>query len=184
MSVLESLKQRNSHARLAEPGPDAEALQCILRAGLRAPDHGRLRPWRFCVIEGASRDRLGTILANGLQLRDPSVDAAALQKAQSAPLRAPTIIAGLLQAQEHPKVPRVEQVAAVASALYGMSLAANALGFGAIWRTGAYARDPIVITALGGSPSDEIIGFLYVGTREGPSKLIQEEELDQFVSYL
>jgi nitroreductase len=65
-----------------------------------------------------------------------------------------------------------------------MSLASEALGFGAMWRTGAYARDPAVIAALGGGPGDEIIGFLYVGTREGPSKNIPEEDLNKFVSYL
>jgi len=184
MSILEALEQRNSHARLTDPGPDNEALARILRAGLRAPDHGRLRPWRFCVIAEEARQRLGEVFVEGLLLRDPSADGAAQNKAQAAPMRAPVIIAGLLHAQQHPKVPRVEQVASVAAALHGMSLAAEALGFGSIWRTGAYARDPAVITALGGEAGDEVIGFLYVGTREGPSKPIPEADLNEFVRYL
>lgn len=184
MSVLAALEQRNSHPRLGEPGPDKEAVERILRAGLRAPDHGRLRPWHFCIIEGEARHRLGSILAEALALRDPNADDAAIRKATAAPLRAPIIIAGLLRAQAHPKVPRVEQVATVAAALHGMSLAAEALGFGAMWRTGAYARDPAVIAALGGGAGDEIIGFLYLGTREGPSKQVPVEDASEFVSYL
>lgn len=184
MSVLAALEQRNSHARLVEPGPCTAALRKILGAGLRAPDHGRLRPWHFYVVQGESRERLGDILVSGLKLRDPHAGETAVAKAQQAPLRAPLIIVGLLHAKEHPKVPRVEQVAAVATSLHGMQLAAEALGFGAIWRTGAYARDPAVIAALGGHPGDEIIGFLYVGTREGPSKLLPDESLDDFVTHL
>ena len=77
----------------------------------------------------------------------------------------------LLKFKDHPKVERNEQIGSAAAATYAMSLAANALGFGSMWRTGLYATDPHVISALGGGDKDEVIGFLYLGTREGPSKL-------------
>ncbi len=48
MSAIDTLLNRNSHARLVDPGPDAAELNTILQAALRAPDHGRLRPWRLC----------------------------------------------------------------------------------------------------------------------------------------
>ena len=67
--------------------------------------------------------------------------------------------------------------------LCAAQLAADALGFGCVWRTGGYATDPHVVEALGGDPGDQVIGFLYIGTRDGPSKLIPEESLESLVSY-
>ena len=182
MSAIETLLQRNSHASLAAPGPDSEALKTILRAALRAPDHGRLRPWRYVVIDGDRRAALGQCFAESLRIRGIS-DPAKLEKAAKAPLRAPMIIAGLLHATEHEKIGRDEQGHAVAASLAAAQIAAESLGFGSIWRTGGYATDPLVIETLGGEPGDQIVGFLYLGTREGPSKLLPEEPLDLLVSY-
>ncbi len=67
MSTLDTLLHRNSHPRLTEPGPDADQLQTILQAALRAPDHGRLRPWRFVVISGDRRAALGECFQRSLQ---------------------------------------------------------------------------------------------------------------------
>ena len=47
----------------------------------------------------------------------------------------------------------------------------------------SYATDPHVVEALGGNPGDQVIGFLYIGTRDGPSKLLSEEPLESLVSY-
>ena len=61
MSAIETLLNRNSHPRLVAPGPDEAELETILRAAMRAPDHGRLRPWRFVVIAGDRRELLGHV---------------------------------------------------------------------------------------------------------------------------
>lgn len=182
MSVLDTLLSRNSHARLVEPGPDAQALKAILRAALRAPDHGRLRPWRYVVIQGERRQALGKCFVDSLKLRGVS-DTAKLDKAAKAPLRAPMILAGLLHEVEHTTIGRDEQGHAVAASLAAAQIAAESLGFGCIWRTGSYATDPLVVEMLGGAPGDQVVGFLYLGTRDGPSKLLPEESLDAFVSH-
>jgi nitroreductase len=180
--MIETLLQRNSHARLVTPAPDADALATILRAAQRAPDHGRLRPWRYVVIQGERREALGQCFVESLKIRGVS-DPAKLDKAANAPLRAPMIIAGLLRAVEHPTIGRDEQGHAVAASLATAQIAIEALGFGSIWRTGTYATDPLVIETLGGEPGDQVVGFLYVGTREGPSKLLPAESLDSLVSH-
>ena len=154
MSILDTLLNRNSHPRLTEPGPDADQLQTILQAALRAPDHGRLRPWRFVVIAEDRRAVLGECFQHSLKLKGVTDDAQ-LKKALNAPLRAPLVLAGLLRA----------------------------LGFGCVWRTGGYATDPHIVEALGGDPTDQVIGFLYIGTRDGPSKLLSDEPLESLVSY-
>ena len=180
--TLDTLLNRNSHPRLTEPGPDKEQLNLILRSAMRAPDHGRLRPWRFVVISGDRREALGRCFNESLKLRGVS-DEGQLAKALSAPLRAPVVIAGLLHAVVHEKISRDEQGHAVAAALHGAQLAADALGFGCVWRTGGYATDPHVVEALGGATDDQVIGFLYVGTREGPSKVLPEESVESLVHY-
>ena len=182
MSTLDTLLHRNSHPRLIDPAPDADQLQTILQAALRAPDHGRLRPWRFVVITGDRRAVLGECFQHSLVLKGIA-DEAQLTKAANAPLRAPLVLAGLLHAVAHEKIPRDEQAHAVAASLHAAQLAADALGFGCVWRTGGYATDPNVVEALGGDPGDQVIGFLYIGTRDGPSKLIPEESLESLVSY-
>ena len=182
MSAIDPLLNRNSHARLVDPGPDAGELNTILQAGLRAPDHGRLRPWRFVVIAGDRRQALGEVFVKSLQIKGVD-DPAKLEKAANAPLRAPLLIAGLLHAVAHPKIAREEQAHAVAAALSAAQLAAESLGIGSMWRTGGYATDPWVIESLGGEVGDQVIGFLYLGTREGPQKALPLEPLENFVRY-
>ncbi|MEL0260207.1 MAG: nitroreductase family protein, partial [Halieaceae bacterium] len=162
-SIIQLLTERVSHASLGLPGPSRNELDTIIRAGMRAPDHAMQRPWHFVIVQGERRDALGLVLNESLKLRGVT-DEAQLNKALKAPLRAPVVIAVLLKFKDHPKVERNEQIGSAAAATYAMSLAANALGFGSIWRTGLYATDPHVISALGGGDKDEVIGFLYLGT--------------------
>ena len=180
--VLTTLTERVSHGSLEAPGPSSDEIELMTRAGLRAPDHALLRPWRFVAIEGDRRADLGVVLHESLRLRGVT-DEAQLAKALKAPLRAPLIVAVMLDYKVHPKVDRTEQVGSAAAATYAMSLAANALGYGTMWRTGQYATDPHVVEALGGSPQDEVIGFLYVGTRKGPSKNLPELDPSDFLTH-
>ncbi|VFS83292.1 Putative NAD(P)H nitroreductase ydjA [Raoultella planticola] len=65
MDALELLINRRSASRLAEPAPSGEQLENILRAGLRAPDHGTLQPWRFFIISDEGRERFSQLLEKG-----------------------------------------------------------------------------------------------------------------------
>ncbi|HLI37282.1 MAG TPA: nitroreductase family protein, partial [Streptosporangiaceae bacterium] len=80
------------------------------------------------------------------------------------PMRAPVIIAVVCLAGADEKVPRHERLASAAAATQNMLLAATALGYGAMWRTGWPAGDPHVKTALGLAGGDDIVGFVYLGT--------------------
>ena len=117
------------------------------------------------MISGDRRAALGECFHQSLKLKGVT-DEAQLTKALNAPLRAPLVLAGLLHAVDHEKIPRDEQGHAVAASLHAAQLAADALGFGCVWRTGGYATDPHVVEALGGNPGDQVIGFLYIGTRD------------------
>jgi nitroreductase len=147
-----------------EPAPDEAALHKIVAAAIRAPDHGRLRPWRFIAIRGEGRSRLGEVFAAALLRRDPAAGATLLEKERRKPLRAPLILVAVAQIVSNPKIPASEQVLSAGAAAQNILLASYALGFGAAWKTGDPAYDTGVKQALGLADSDEIVGFLYIGT--------------------
>lgn len=180
--VLEFLQQRNSAARLTEPAPEDDELHQILRAAVRAPDHAWLRPWRFISLRGDRRSDFGDVLAECLQQRDPEANEAAQAKARQAPLRAPLLLVVVARLTDHPKVPPIEQRLSAGCAAYGVLLAAEAMGYAGIWRTGAPAFDRRVMDALGLEGNEEITGFLYLGTSDGPRKPVPDLPPEQFIS--
>ncbi|MDX5371257.1 MAG: nitroreductase family protein [Pseudomonadaceae bacterium] len=167
MQALDLLLNRVSVGRLLEPAPDAAQRELMLRVALRAPDHGQLRPWRFLTVEGEARARLGELFAQALQASNPEAKPEALDKARAMPLRAPLLMVVIARLSEHPKVPHEEQLLSAGCAAHGLLLAAQALGFGAIWRTGELSQNPRVCQGLGLSASEKIVGFLYLGSFEG-----------------
>jgi nitroreductase len=167
MEALDALLTRVSMPRLEAPAPTAEQCELLFQAALRAPDHGQLRPMRFLTVQGERRAALGEVLAEAVALKSGEASPAALDKARAMPLRAPLIVVVVARLQEHPKVPRHEQLQTAACAAHGILLAAYAQGIGAVWRTGELAYTEHVGKALGLGPYEEVIAFLYLGT---PSK--------------
>ena len=167
MDALESLLTRCSvpAKMLREPAPDGAELEQILETAMRAPDHASLRPWRFLIIRGDARQRLGEVFADALCRRDPLADAAARDKEMSRPMRSPLIVVVCADiVADNPKVPVIEQVVTCGAAAQNMLNAAHAMGYAGILLTGKNAHDPFVKQALGLKAKDEIVGFLYLGT--------------------
>jgi len=167
MDALQALTSRRSPPKLVEPAPDDEQLAAILSAAIRAPDHGRLRPWRFILLRGEARERLGTVLADALRARAPDVPDDVVARERQKPLRAPLMVVVAANLVEGHKIPVIEQVLAAGAAAQNLILAAHAMGFGAMWRTGEAAYDARVKEALGLQPADAIVGFMYLGTPQG-----------------
>jgi nitroreductase len=170
MQAIEALLKRRSARTLTAPAPDAGALELIFESAARAPDHGRLRPWRFIVVEGAARERFGTLLAEHLRRTHPGAAEEAVQRERQKAFRAPLIVVVAAVVDPAVKIPAIEQILAAGAAAQNMMLAAFALGFNAMWKTGAAAYDEAVKAALGLVPTDAIVGFLYLGTEpQAPS---------------
>ncbi len=171
MDLLEGIQSRVSALKLAAPGPSPDHLEQILRAGMRAPDHGRLKPWRFVVLEGDSRLKLADAMAELFRRKAPQATAAQLDAERAKPMRAPTIVVVAARISKG-KIPEIEQVAAVAAGVQNMFLAAHALGYGAMWKTGAAAYDAEVKARLGLLPEDHIVALLYLGTIATPGTVV------------
>ena len=184
MNALDAVLTRQSVAPafLREPPPDDAALKRMLAAGASAPDHGRLRPWRFIVIRGAARARLGEVFAQALLKRQPDAPAAALEQERARPLRAPLLIAVAAKLDpQHPKIPEIEQILSTGAAVQNILLAAHAQGFGAKWLTGANAYDEHVKAALGLSPDDRLVGFVHMGTIEGSPPAVPHADAGEHI---
>jgi nitroreductase len=164
MQAIEALLTRRSARALGDPAPDEAALELIFASAVRAPDHGRLRPWRFVVVRGAARARFGELLAEHLRRTHPHTDPETLERERLKAFRAPLIVAVAAQCNSALKIPVIEQTLSAGAAAHAMMLAVFALGFNAMWKTGGAAYDGIVKQALGLNDSDAIVGFLYLGT--------------------
>jgi nitroreductase len=168
MQAIDVLLTRRSARALTEPGPDDAALELIFASAVRAPDHGRLRPWRFVIVRGTARERFGELLADHLRRTHPQIGEENLQRERLKAFRAPLIVVVAARCNaDVRKVPVIEQALSAGAAAHAMMLAAYALGFNAMWKTGEPAYDAVVKSGLGLEPADAVVGFLYFGTETG-----------------
>ncbi|WP_105103888.1 nitroreductase family protein [Microbulbifer pacificus] len=183
MDALEALHNRVSVGVLTDPAPSCKQRDNIFRAALRAADHGNLRPWRFLVVEGESRSRLGEIYlkaSEGSAKTGEPLSDAQRERLLAMPLRAPLILVAITRLQVHPKVPLNEQRMSTAGAVQAMLTAAFAEGVGAYWRTGELAENRQVARALGLTDHEEISGFIYMGTPQKPPRSAPELAVSDF----
>ncbi|MEO7837014.1 MAG: nitroreductase family protein, partial [Acidimicrobiales bacterium] len=168
VDALEAIWARRSIGRLREPAPSAGELGLLLEAAAAAPDHGELRPWRFVVLQGTAKERFGEVLADALEARCRARGVAPtegqLAKERTKLGRAPLVLVVAAVRRPTGVIPWEEQVAAGAAAAENALIAATALGYGSMWRTGEVVSDDRVKAALGLLADDAIIGFLYLGT--------------------
>lgn len=165
--MLDLLLSRRSAkpALMTGPGPNADQLQQILTVGARVPDHKKLVPWRFIVIEGQGRERLGAVLVDALRTEMPdAVTPQRIETERTRIARAPTVVCVVSRVVESAGAPEWEQVLSAGAACLNLCLAANALGFGTTWLTEWYSYSPIVKNHLGLRANERIAGFVYVGT--------------------
>ncbi|MGG4662750.1 NAD(P)H nitroreductase [Providencia vermicola] len=182
MDALTLLLNRRSASRLTTPAPQGEELNNILAAGMRAPDHGALRPWHFVIMQDEGIKRFSQLLEKAAI--EGKLGAEVEEKARNAPFRAPLIITVIAKIKEHAKVPQWEQLVAASCTVQAMQMAAVAQGFGGIWRSGSWTEDAVVRAGLSCEENDRIVGFLYLGTPElkAPAK-VQTPDMDSFITH-
>ena len=179
MEALELLLTRTSQARLVEPAPSGEALNNILNAGLRAPDHANLSPFRFIVCQNDGRQKLADIYTKAALAS--KMEPSKVEKAKTMAYRAPMVIVAICEYKPHDKVPRIEQIATTACAIQNMQMAAFAQGFNGMWRTGSFASNELVRDAFNLKGEDEIVGFLYLGTPSSATPIKRQKAIDDYV---
>lgn len=164
-TVMEFLLTRRSRPAktLRAPAPDRDALMPILTAAARVPDHGKLEPWRFIVLERDALDRLAAVAATHADRIGLAADQAAKGISQFS--ESPLAVAVIRVPRPTEKVPEIEQILSLGAVCISLLNAALASGWGACWLTGWPAHDHDFATrALGLQPGEWVAGFIHIGS--------------------
>ena len=165
-SIIEFLLSRRSHPAktLKTPGPSAEELRMLLTAAMRSPDHGKLEPWRFIILQKKARERL----ANKAKLRaiELSLDKEAQHKVDFFFRHPPVSVAVISSPKESKKIPEIEQTLSAGAVCLSLVNASLASGWGASWVTGWTALDrPFLRDELGLANNEFVAGYVHIGTK-------------------
>lgn len=156
------LRRRSVSAfMLREPGPTAGQLETMLTAASRVPDHGKLAPWRFILVEGEARERLSgrfaeAALGEGVEEQKVADDRRRFE--------APVTVIVVSRAGPHVKIPEWEQILSAGAVCMNLILAAHAMGFAANWLTGRAAYDKSGADILNLADTERVAGFIHIGT--------------------
>lgn len=180
ITVTTAYNQRENHMNLSEailtrvttpplkmkaPGPNRDQIDTLIAAAAAAPDHGKLCPWRFLIVDGEAREQLGDLFAEAVRLEVDGTSASEIDKQRQAPLRAPVLIIAIACLQtDHAKIPELEQWASAAAAVQNMLLMAHAMGFVSKWATGRNADSTYINQGLGMNADERIMGIIYLGS--------------------
>lgn len=162
--ALLATRRSASAQQLAEPGPDEAELEALLQIASRAPDHGKLFPWRFIVLHGEAKARFAdAIRPLADRQADPAKARTALRK-----LEAPPLAVAVISRPQAGNIPPWEQELSAGAVCMLMLLAAQSMGYGANWITDWYSYDTETAERLGVTAGERVAGFIYVGTPTEP----------------
>lgn len=178
------LTRRSRPAKtLSRPGPDPDTIETLLTAAARTPDHGKLEPWRFIVLEGDALDRLGAVAESCGKAK--GLDPAACEKASRMFTQTPCSIAVVASPNLQAKIPEIEQTLSAGAVCLALLNAALASGWGANWLTGWMAFDREWLTdALDLEPHEYVAGFIHIGTERSVPPDRPRPKLEDKVTWL
>jgi nitroreductase len=171
-SPLSYLQSRRS-GRLREmvgPGPTPEQLEQMIVVAARTPDHGKLHPWRFVIVEREQRGELALLLRAALEANDPSATSAHHHKAEDFARGGEALVVLLSAPVEGHKIPVWEQQLSVGAVAMNLLHAGHAMGYVGSWLTGWATYDPLVARAFCVG-NERIAGFFFFGS---PALPLQE----------
>lgn len=183
-TTLEYLLHRRSCPikHLTEPGPSHDEIEKMLHAASRVPDHGKLFPWYFIVIDDSNKTLLGELLKKAWIKEDPNASAAKLKLESERFHRAPLVIA-VISKIRHGKAPAWEQILSAGAVSQNLIIAANSLGYGANWVTEWYTYSETFNDGFGIDKNENIAGFIYIGSKAESPLERERPSLSDIVTY-
>lgn len=157
-------RRSNLNVDLDRPVPP-EVIEDLLDLAVSAPNHYRTNPWRFVVLTGAARERLGDVVAREVG-KQPNVTDAIRERQRGQFLRSPAVVVVASNGDDDP-IKHFENKHAVAAGIQNILVGATAAGLASAWKSGPGMVDPAVSAVLkeelGLGAKDEIVGFVYLG---------------------
>ena len=183
--TLDFLRRRRSRPAktLTTPVPDAAELRELLAIAARTPDHGKLEPWRFLVLERPALVRLAASVAPHGQLAGIGEEKIAKMERQFADAHCAVVVVASPRPSE--TIPEAEQLMSAAAACYGLLIAALAAGWGANWLTGWAMHDRgFVEGALGLTERESVAGIVHIGTETSAPPERPRPDLEALVTWV
>ena len=183
-AVLDYLRSRKSLplTMMSEPGPSASELRDMLEIAARAPDHGRLEPWRFIVY----RDEAGRAIGEKLAIRAQEINGPTpddqVERERNRLRRAPVAIGVVSAIKQSDKIPAWEQFLSAGAVAMNLVHAANAFGYKANWVTGWYSDDEKGRAILGLSPEERMAGIVHIGSSDREIAERPRPDIDSLIS--
>ena len=183
-AMLDFLRTRRSPKlrSLTAPAPSDAELNEMLTVASRVPDHGKLVPWRFILIQGDRRHRLSRVIGRHFEDDHPDATDERRSEASRRLSHAPIVVAVVFCPRSHPKVPEWEQVLTVGAVCMNLLNVARAMGYAGLWLTEWYAFDQRILDELQVAADERIAGFIHIGTEREPREDRVRPDLEQIVS--
>jgi nitroreductase len=161
--ALSWLLSRRSAVALVEPGPSAAQMASIFQAAATVPDHGTLRPYRLVWVSGEARGLFGDALGAATQEAKPNLPPEVAKKVRQKAFAAPSLVA-LISSPREANIAAWEQQTTAACVGYAVTLAAHALGLGAVWKSAAHLDGSELRRVLAMNPREQLLGWILLGT--------------------
>lgn len=184
MDTLNFLQHRRSCKKFGDTAPTKEQLEQMFKAALRAPDHGKLKPYRFVVIENKQAYYQALLAA----AEEFDQGERGIEKAEKLANQSPIVVAAIAKLDpENKKVPTWEQMVTTGCATYALQLAANVQGFETVWISKHWVQGSAMRSALNCTENEKIIGLVMIGSPQDKADITTAAETENtagFVSYL
>lgn len=184
-AALEFMLTRRSRPAktLTGPVPSREEVKVLLTAAARTPDHGKLEPWRFIVLEKAALTRLAALVP--VRAAALEIDGDRTEKAVAQFRDADLAVAVISSPKDSPKIPQIEQVYSAGAVCLALLNAALASGWGANWLSAWPSHDRAFITeGLGLAEGESVAGFIHIGTETSAPPERPRPDLEQITTWM
>lgn len=178
------LTRRSRPAKtLQAPAPDRAQLRPLLQAAARTPDHGKLEPWRFIVIEKPAMARLADIAQRRGQAL--GLDEDQITKGRSQFDQGHLAVAVIESPKPSDKIPALEQTYSAGAVCLALLNAALSAGWGANWLSGWPSHDRVFMReALALEDHERIAGLIHIATETSAPPDRPRPDLDAITSWM
>ncbi len=185
--LIQWIESRRTVIKFTEPAPNETQTKQAIHCAMTAPDHKKLKPWRFVVTRGETRQALAKALVASAVAQHAragkELDDKLRTNLTNMPLTAPVIITVVTRMRYHEKVPYFEQMLSAGACVQNLILALQAQGFSTIWRTSPFANEPDLKRYFNVGGDDYIAGFIYAGTATQPIPTRKAMDIDEYVRF-